>query len=79
MKPDMIIASSGFMAAWESERTRQAFLAAGANWRRAKREARKALQRSWREAAVERLERLANPQFSGIDRTALSWWRNPWL
>lgn len=75
--PNLIYASHDFMTAYEAERVRGELLAAGANWRRAKREARKVARAGWRQAAIDRLDRLANPQYTGINHTALSWWRNP--
>jgi hypothetical protein len=44
-KPDLILASASFMAAYEAELTRHEWLDRGANWRRAKREANKVLRR----------------------------------
>jgi hypothetical protein len=48
-KPGMIIASRTFYACYLGEMARQEWLDKGANWRRAKREARKATERSLRD------------------------------
>lgn len=83
MKPKIIYATGAFMAEYNAEQCRKEWLDAGADWRRAKREARKVRDGSWREYQADRLERIAglNPRAigmnaAGIDRTAFSWWRN---
>jgi hypothetical protein len=75
----MVIADGAFMAAYYSELTRKEWLDAGANWRRAKREARKVLNGSWREYQAERLDGMAGlyppKEPIAIDRSAFSWWK----
>lgn len=50
MKPDHIIVSRLYYAVYLGEMARQEWLDRGANWRRAKREARKATKRHLRDA-----------------------------
>lgn len=76
----MMFADGAFMSAYYAEICRQEWLGAGADWRRAKREARKVLNGSWREYQAERLDRLAglHPPTGDIkiDRSAYFWWKN---
>lgn len=80
MRPMIMLASGEFMSAYYAETCRKEWLDAGANWRRAKREARKVFRGSWRDYQAARLERMAGiyppPAGLSIDHSALSWWRN---